>query len=496
MTAKQVARYFVLLNGLNDFAYFGFLCIHFTILESVLRTISPGINSTALSITLIVSQLFWQILAEAPTGAFADAFGRTRAITLSFVCRVLTMALISIAVAITAVFGDFSGNHLIALAAVILAQIIMGTGEAALVGSIEAWLVDECKHSGAVNHDEIADAAFRRSAVVQNLAILFAWSIFLGVWYKVGESCARFPLILFAASVCTGAGLICHRLTPLERHPRSSAANGVCARISAKITEAVRLARGADAAPMRGLVAILILPFPCWVLLSWFFSGFTQRPGFREDAALGAEWLFWIGFTLGIARLLGAWIAAKINPPDRLQTLRRLFGPVVALNLCLLFAASLALTLFTLGAVNLALLGRASVFLVLAALAKGSEEVVKLLTNRIFAKLVLDDPTRATTLSLVSVAQNAFGFVTIVVASCAFFWASSPGSGVIMVFVSCASVGLAAIGCGALTRVIRSLLRRMWAHHEVNARCLDDRADCQRATEANELSTRDRRTNG
>jgi hypothetical protein len=85
-----------------------------------------------------------------------------------------------------------------------------------------------------------------------------------------------------------------------------------------------------------------------------------------------------------------------------------------------------------------------ALFLTAAALAKGSEEVIKLSKNKLLASVLPNAEVRATTLSFVSVAQNAFGFVIISVSGLfAFLLTRSDAWQPVIIFVVCSSAGVA-----------------------------------------------------
>jgi MFS family permease len=172
--------------------------------------------SSGLSMTLIASQLVFQVLAEGPTGALADAYGRARAIAMSFWCRFVAIILI-IACVIVGLQSNSSGAARSAVAAaLILAQIAMATGEAFLEGSIEAWLCDECKTADPENYIAIINRTFDWSALIQNMAILLSITTVLLTWRLAGSS-GGIILAVIASLLCLAGAVISPTLSSHEK---------------------------------------------------------------------------------------------------------------------------------------------------------------------------------------------------------------------------------------------------------------------------------------
>ena len=74
-------------------------------------------------------------MAEGPTGAFADMFGRAWAVAASFYCRALAVAIV-IAIALFASTGMAWPVRALCGAAIVLAQVLLATAEAALEGVV------------------------------------------------------------------------------------------------------------------------------------------------------------------------------------------------------------------------------------------------------------------------------------------------------------------------------------------------------------------------
>ncbi|HYG79117.1 MAG TPA: hypothetical protein VD861_01945, partial [Pyrinomonadaceae bacterium] len=218
MTAQKVSRLYVLLNGVNDTAYFGFLTVQFLLLEPTLRELLPAAQSgmsVGLSMTLITSQLLWQIFAEGPTGAMADVWGRAWAVAVSFWCRLLAVALVVVSVVLNLSSDSPVFARLAVAAALIVAQILMATGEAFLEGSIEAWLRDECEAASPGSYMQVVDKTFEASAVVQNVAVFVSVTAVLVVWEALGVKGGIILAVLAAGLFLAGAA-VARRLSARE----------------------------------------------------------------------------------------------------------------------------------------------------------------------------------------------------------------------------------------------------------------------------------------
>ena len=452
MRGKTIAKYFVLLNGINDFAYFGFLTIQFLLLEPLIRRLlqtDQTALSVGLTITIITSQLLWQILAEGPTGALADLYGRAWAVAASFWCRMVAIVLVIWCVSVKLNFESDTSALIMIVAVLILAQILMATGEACLEGSIEAWLRDECELADPNNHEEITGKAFDYSAIIQNICILVSVSTCLALF---DESLKRgISLAIAAACLCLIGALFSHWLSRQEKYRRNSTKNARSAKASLwhirsavrgvilKIHDSFRMIVHAEAS-LRRLIAILILPFPCWIMLSWFFTAFADSGG-ASRIGLATDAL-WLGAILGVTRVFGAWTGKKLTSQSDERHLRLVFEKAVFLNVFFLLGAALLLVLNNFGvSVFFPSIGTI-LFLTAIGLAKGSEEVVKLSKNKILALTLPDADIRATTLSLVSVAQNAVGFTAISLSGILAFMVANDSWQAIIIFAVCALLGI------------------------------------------------------
>jgi MFS family permease len=456
MTANQIGKFYVLLNGINDIAYFGFLTLQFLLLEPTLRALLPEAQasmSIGLTMTLIALQLLFQILAEGPTGAIADMYGRARAVAMSFWCRLVAIILV-----IVCVLVDLrSDSPALALSAVIgaliLAQVLTATGEAFLEGSIEAWLCDECKIADPENHKEIINKTFEYSALAQNIAILLAVTIVLVAWQASGKP-GGIALAALAGGLCLAGAVISHRLsareafigraaevTVLESSPECLSADKT---IKSKLSAAFMVAFRSDKVSVRRLIVVLVLPFPCWIMLSWFYTSFVQSSGSGDTTSLPASYLLWLGITLGVARVLGAWVGKWLGRYTDEESLQAVFEKAVLVNVSFLFGAAMLLVLRPLVESSFYSSIGIALFLSSVAMAKGSEEVIKLSKNKFLASALPNGEIRATTLSFVSVAQNAFGFVAISLSGLlAFTVTDSNIRQPVIIFAVCASTGIA-----------------------------------------------------
>jgi hypothetical protein len=465
MTAQRIGRLYVLLNGINDTAYFGFIAIQFFLLRSTLYSLLPAEHaelSSVLTLIIIASQLLWQILAEGPTGALADMYGRAWAVAASFWCRLIAIGLLVGSAAANLSKASAYEARLSVAAAIILAQILMATGEAFLEGSVEAWLRDECELADPVGYGAVVDKAFERSAVVQNVAILVSQTTFLLLlrYSDIG----RISLGLVAAGLCLIGAAFSHWLSRREGFTRTVPQKP--GKVRALLSETRRGTKGillklrdsygllvrSDEILVRRLIAFLILPFPCWVMISWFFTAFVRAGMPRDPTADRARPLLalvLLGATLGVARVIGAWVGKLVSRRGEEKVregekyLLSVFEKAIRVNVLFLFAAALLLALkhFT----KIELFPSSDIVLLLPAafVIKGTEEIIKLIKNKILASALPDSNIRATTLSLISVAQNTFGFMVILIGGLLAFMVTEGIQQVIMIFIVCALFGFA-----------------------------------------------------
>jgi MFS family permease len=479
MKARQIGKFFVLLNGINDVAYFTFLILQFLLLDATLKTLlhkEHEAMSVGLTMTLIASQLLWQVVAEGPTGALADGYGRAWAIAMSFWCRLIAVALVVICVVAGLNYDSPVALRAAVAVALILAQALTASGEAFLEGSIEAWLRDETESSAPKHHKKFVNKAFERSALVQNAAILVTTVIVLLIWQLWGKWVGVALLVVSACLFVAGA-LISHTLIARETYKGTAAGTRSLALrvlpqylwagrvILLKLRDAsVSLLRTNDRS-VRRLIAILILPFPCWVILSWFYPAFGKPSSAGDAATLPPYYAVLLGGTLGVARTLGAWLGKRLSSNEEEKYLHSVCEKAVFINLIFLFGAALFLMLRFL--VEGGFFSSISVLLFLfsAALAKGAEEVVKLTKNKFLASALPDAEIRATTLSFVSVVQNAFGFIAITLSSMlAFIVTNSEGRQPAIIFAACALAGVVGwliyLGSKLLSKALRSRAAR------------------------------------
>jgi hypothetical protein len=457
MTAQRISRLYVFLNGVNDTAYFGFLTLQFLLLEPVLRALLPAGQSKmsiGLSMALITSQLLWQIFAEGPTGALADVYGRAWAVAVSFWCRLIAIVLVVSSVVLNLNTDSPAVARLAVAAALIVAQILMATGEAFLEGSIEAWLRDECEAASPEAYMRVVDKAFEASAVVQNVAILVTVTAVLVVWEALGVK-GGIILCAVAACLCLTGAAVAQWVSARETFKGRADKNGDTARatvsrsqqagrvVIVKLRDAFTNVVKADEASVRRLIVILVLPFPCWILLSWFFTALVKADGSGGAAELPTMFTLWLGITLGVARVAGALLGKRLSSRRDEKTLRSIFEKAVFVNVFFLSGAALLLVLRLLGEGSLPPSLGVALFLAAVALAKGSEEVIKLSKNKFLASALPNGDVRATTLSFVSVAQNAFGFIAISLSGLLAFMVTDSGEQqTVMIFTTCALFGI------------------------------------------------------
>jgi hypothetical protein len=458
MTARRICKFYVLLNGVNDVAYFGFVVLQYYLLEPTLRALLPQGMSVWVTMTLITSQLFFQILAEGPTGAYADQFGRAWAVAMSFWCRLGAIGIIVACVLAGLTPQSHTAAVLTVAALLIVAQVLMATGEAFLEGSIEAWLTNECKHATPERWVIRVNKAFDDSAIIQNCAILVAYAAVLTTWRLWGRT-GGIALAVMAGCLFWIAALVAHWLAAREANNGSDkeaavgvggdAAESVSARarrltaLKAKLSEAYAAVVQSEDGAVRRVIAIIVLPFPGWVILSWFYTAIVQSDGSADAAPSAETYALWLGLTLGVARVLGAWAGKRLGRGGSgSQGLQMVFEKAVLVNVIFLFGAALLLVVrHLLGGVSSGFV--IALFFPIVALAKGSEEVIKLSRNKLLASILPNDETRATTLSFVSAAQNAFGFAAITVSgTLAYIFTDVSARQPAIIFLVCATGGV------------------------------------------------------
>lgn len=141
--------------------------------------------------------------------------------------------------------------------------------------------------------------------------------------------------------------------------------------------------------------------------------------------------------------MVGALVGKRLSRERDEKTLQAIFEKAVFVNVFFLFSASMLLVLRLLGESSLPSTLGLALFLSAIALAKGSEEVIKLSKNKFLASVLLSSEVRATTLSFVSVAQNAFGFIAISLSGLLAFMLTDAGERqTVMIFATCASLGI------------------------------------------------------
>lgn len=442
MRPNLITRTFISLNVANDFAYFGFFAIQFMLLKATLQLFNLPLESTSLAVTLIASQLIWQILAEGPTGAFADNYGRARAVSASFFFRVLGIGLILAAILMLSTQEPGTLIKTIAGIILIASQVAIATGEALLEGSIEAWLRDEMEIASPSDFEKRVDYTFGRSAIAQNIAVLTASPLFLAIWTI--ENNSVMILAGVSALVFLIGGIIAANAAKHERFVKTNSTVRESNRIINTIRRAIVALVKSESPRVRKVVLLLILPFPCWILLSWFFTAFAKSPfDLVNTPGLLEKVLPWLGLSLGIGRVAGAWFGNRITAAVSTNKLTHLFGKSVLINILLLFSAGAILVMGSFLNVSFPLIYITVLFVLLSSLAKGSEEVVKLSKNRLLAVIVSDSAERATILSLLSVCQNIFAFITLAAVGILVTMVNPVSSGVVIqMFCICGAIGL------------------------------------------------------
>lgn len=445
------------LGALHDFAYFGYITVQPLIFNRVLAKLAPFEKySFEITIFVISTHLFWQVLLETPTGAYADSRGRMRAVREHFLIRVGCMLLLLLAIYLSANNQTTYGPWVV-LGSLFLIEFGMATAEALLSGSFDAWLVDTLAASG--EKDE-AGETFSKAATLFNVAIFLAMPTFIYLVSFDGHETSYFVTGLAAVVFVVGA-MVAHASRRevyrmgSEWAERSKATikntwqDGLNYLWSDRIVWWTTLLRAA--------------PFAAWVVISWFWPLLVKyTPGAQASAADPAstgKLLVALAFALAIFRILGSTASYFVQ---------RLTGSLAGLlsgtvfNLLMAFVAGLSLVYVDRSLLDTftgfstqpssPLLTPALFFGAGLVLAKGSEEVVKVLNQIFLAHYVQSDTVRATVISFTEAVTSLIGFILINL-GLIITWGQQPQHKAPLLLLSVASSGvILAIIAGVMLR--------------------------------------------
>jgi hypothetical protein len=449
---------FYTLGFFHDFAYFGYVTVQPLIFNLVLQSLPPFKEySFEITVFIISTQLFWQVLLETPTGAYADKRGRMHAVREHFLIRVGCMALL-----LGAVFLSTSSDHSyvpwLVLACFLLIEFGMAAAEALLSGSLDAWLVDTLCASGT--KDETAET-FSKGATLFNIAILLSMPLFLFLKSGIASLGAYGGIYLVttvAAVVFAIGALVAH----VSRREVYRIGNEWTSRSKATIKATWRdgLRYLWEDRMVWWTTVLKASPFATWVVISWFWPLLVKYPQTGLDSMEAERWAIGFAIALAISRVMGSgfsYLVQKLTSP--LQGLLHWTGITLAAALVAGFSLlyldrSLLDTLALPGtASRSSLVLFAYTFGFSIMIAKASEEVVKVFNQIFLANYVQRDTVRATVISFTGAVMNLIGFILINLGLVIIWWQSpqnKPPS--LLIFASCSGITLAIIAYSMLRR--------------------------------------------
>lgn len=446
------------LGFLHDFAYFGYLTVQPLIFNRVLENLAPFKEySFEITVFIISTHLFWQVLLETPTGAYADKRGRMHAVREHFLLRVGCMALLLLALYLST-SSELSYVPWLILACFFLIELGMAAAEALLSGSFDAWLVDTLSASGT--KDETAET-FSKGATLFNIAILLSMPLFLFLASGITELAPDGGgyLVATVAAVVFALGAIVAHVSRREVY-RIGGEWESRSKATVKATWREGLLYLWQDRVVWWTTVLKASPFAAWVVISWFWPLLVKYPQTGLESRTAERWVIGFAIALAISRVVGSgfsYLVQKLTSP--LQGLLHWTG--ITLGAALVAGFSLLYLdrslLDTLGIP--ATSGRSS--LVLFAylfgfgilIAKASEEVVKVFNQIFLANYVQSDTVRATVISFTGAAMNLIGFILINLGLVIIWWQSpqnKPPS--LLIFASCSGIVLAIVAYSMLRR--------------------------------------------
>lgn len=221
-------------------------------------------------------------LLDVPTGAFADAIGRRLAFVLGCALRCLA-------------FGLYFVSHVYVL--FLVAETVDAVGTTFCNGAIDAWGVDALDEAG---FQGTKDALFSRISQLSSLG--FMATALVGAY--VGSVDIAWPWLLGAGGFLV-SGVIG---TLLRERPRGASLSDRRARrgaIRARIGAGLRRGFGVRSVRLLSLAEAVILALwaPYW--LEWPLL-------FKDRYGAGVWVVGWIFCVLGLGRMIGAEIAARM----------------------------------------------------------------------------------------------------------------------------------------------------------------------------------------
>ena len=303
---------FIIMSAVSGMAYMTFATVAaaYRISEAGLDPLGLILVGTALELSVLI--------AEAPTGAFADVYGRRLSIILGF-------SLVGV--------GFVLEGSAPLFASILLSQLVWGAGYTFTSGAMQAWLADELGDEAETARTFVRAAKFESGGSLVGIALSVALaSVYTGLaLMAAGATCAA--LAAFLALAMTERGF----------SARDRAEAGGAGKKS--VWRTMRSGFGAVAGS-RTLIALTA---------AQAFFGMSSEPfdrlwakhaldEFEFPALAGLNTVVWFGVVQGagaVGGLAAIWAMEKAVPAERAGV------PRIALSVCnaLMIAASAAFAL-------------------------------------------------------------------------------------------------------------------------------------------------------
>lgn len=334
----------------------------------------------------------------------------------------------------------------------------MATAEALLSGSFDAWLVDTLSASGT--KDEAAET-FSKGATFFNIAILLAMPLFL---FLASGIPALAPdggnyLVATIAAVVFALGAIVAHVSRREIY-RIGADWASRSKATVKATWREGMSYLWQDRVVWWTTVLKASPFATWVVISWFWPLLVKYPQTGLESAKAQQLVIVFAIALPISRVIGSsfsYLVQKLTSPLQglLHWTAITLGAALVAGLSLLYLdRSLLDTLgmpATSGQSSMVLF--AYIFGFSIAIAKASEEVVKVFNQIFLAHYVLNDTVRATVISFTGAVMNLMGFVLINLGLVIIWWQSPENKAPsLLIFASCSGILLAIVAYSFLRR--------------------------------------------
>ena len=456
------------LGALHDFAYFGYITVQPLIFKRVLDTMPPfKAHSFGITVFIISTHLFWQVLLETPTGAYADSKGRMRAVRDHFLIRVGCMLLLLVAIHLS-VNPTTQYAPWLMLGCLFVIEFGMAAAEALLSGSFDAWLVDTLAASG--QKDE-AGQTFSKAATLFNVAILLAMPTF--IYLIEGGGAALFASAYNAAYFVTGFIAIVFVIGAMLAHASRREIYRIGHEWNTRSAATIKSTWDDGLNYLRSdrivwwTTLLRAAPFAAWVVISWFWPILVRYSSdsspLAPDTPAIQHLAIGLAVALAISRIAGSTVSFFVQ---RLTgslggllsgTIFNLFMAVFAALSLFYVHKSLVATLVRDGSnpESSAWLAPALFFGGAMVLAKGSEEVVKVLNQVFLAQYVATDTVRATVISFTEAVTSLIGFILINVGLIVTLTQQPQNKAPsLLLFAACSGVVLATVAGLMLRRIV------------------------------------------